>query len=450
MPAHNKPNQNGQVAVLVGVLLLVLIGFVGISIDSGRAYGVKAKLNAAVDAAGIAAARALAEGASDNIRIGNAKAAANNYYLANFPAQYLGATPISPVVSVVHNPDGYWQVDVAGSANMPLTFMSIFGFTDVPVAATGQTIRRDLDIVLVMDTSGSLGPPTSSSTTLPTLKSAAIAFVNRFNEGMNGDRVGLVSFASGGIIEVPIVKTGARGFDKGSVVNAINALNVGGITSSAEGMRLGLNEINAIPVANRSSLRMLVLFSDGAPNGVNALFSNGGSDITGNLYSEAGGGADARATHVYRIDQRDTLLATTSNILTLPPGGLSITNVGNIPLAGYNNRRTLSGSPYTNTQCNANKAARNMLENVANTARDQAIKVYAIGLGARVNSLEVNYCAYGSEEYGSNILQRVANASGVDSYNAAQPSGLYIWAENEGELSDAFATIASEILRLSK
>lgn len=450
MPNYSHSNQKGQVAVLVAILLFVLIGFVGISIDSGRAYGVKSKLNAAVDAAGIAAARALAEGASDVVRIGNAQSAATKFYLANFPANYLGATPVNPVVSVVHNPDGYWQVDVAGTANMPLTFMAIFGFGDVAVSATGQTIRRDLDIVLVMDTSGSLGPPTSSSATLPTLKTAAIDFVNRFNEGANGDRVGLVSFASGGVVDVPIVKTGARGFDRTKLVNAINSLSVGGSTASAEGMRLGFNEINGIPIANRSSLRMIVFFSDGAPNDVNAVFSNGGSPVTGNLYSEAGGGANARATNVYRIDRRDTLLMTTSNIATLPTNGLAATGFGNIPLASFNTRRTLSGSPYKNTQCNVNKAARNMLENIANSARGELIKVYSIGYGARVNSLEVNYCGYSAVEYGSNILQRVANADGVDTYNAGQPSGLYIWAENDSDLSSAFTTIASEILRLSK
>lgn len=450
MQVCKKSGQSGQVAVLVGVLLLVLIGFVGISIDSGRAYGVKAKLNSAVDAAGIAAARALADGASDAIRIGNAKSAATNYYFANFPTLYLGATPAEPVVTVVHHPDGYWQVDVSGSANMPLTFMSILGFTDVPVAATGQTIRRDLDIVLVIDTSGSLGPPTSSSTTLPTLKRAAIEFVNRFNDGANGDRVGLVSFASGGVVDVPIASNGSRGFNRSKVIKEINALSLGGATASAEGMRLGLNEINGIPIASRSSLRMIVFFSDGAPNMVNAVFKNGNSNLTGDLYSEAGGGANARATDVFRHDKSNTKLTTTSNIATLPTNGMSVTGVGNILLASYNNRRTLNGSPYTNNQCNVNKASRNMLENVANTARDQSIKVYTIGLGARINSLEVNYCSYGATEYGSNILQRLANANGVDSYNADQPSGLYIWAEDESALSSAFTTIASEILRLSK
>ena len=451
MYLRQQKSQRGQIAVLVGILMIVLVGFAGLAVDSGRAFGVKAKLNGAVDAAGIAAARALAQGATDDARIAAAQDAANSYYSANFPNNYLGAELSAPSVSVVHNPDGYWQVDVSGSATMPVTLMSVLGFTDLSVTATGQTIRRDLDIILVLDTSGSLGPPTSSSSTLPTLKSAAINyFVNMFNAGSNGDRVGLVSFASGAVVDVPIVKNGSRGFNRTQVVNAINALTVTGSTASAEGMRVAVNEINGVPVLNRSSLRMIVFFSDGAPNNVPATFANGGSSVTGDLYSETEGPASTRTTRVYRNDRRDTTLTTTSNIASLPNTGFMINGVGNIPLASYNNKRTLTGSPYTNNRCNVNKASRNMLENVANTARGQNIKIYSIGLGARVNSLEIDFCSYGSAENGSNILSRMANVSGVDTYNAAQPSGLYVWAANASDLENAFSTIASEILRLSR
>ena len=287
MQLRQKKSQRGQIAVLVGILMIVLVGFAGLAVDSGRAFGVKAKLNGAVDAAGIAAARALAQGATDDARIAAAQDAANSYYSANFPNNYLGAELSAPSVSVVHNPDGYWQVDVSGSATMPVTLMSVLGFTDLSVTASGQTIRRDLDIILVLDTSGSLGPPVSSSSTLPTLKNAAINyFVNMFNAGSNGDRVGLVSFASGAVVDVPIVKNGSRGFNRTQVVNAINALTVTGSTASAEGMRVAVNEINGVPVLNRSSLRMIVFFSDGAPNNVPAIFANGGSSVTGDLYSE--------------------------------------------------------------------------------------------------------------------------------------------------------------------
>ena len=127
-----------------------------------------------------------------------------------------------------------------------------------------------------------------------------------------------------------------------------------------------------------------------------------------------------------------------------------MTGVGNIALASYNNRRTLTGSPYTNTRCNVNKAARNMVENVANTARSESIKIHAIALGSAVNSQEINFCSYGASEIGSSLLKRLSNTLDSDTYNAAQPGGLYVWAENSTELDNAFSSIASEILRLSR
>jgi hypothetical protein len=119
-------------------------------------------------------------------------------------------------------------------------------------------------------------------------------------------------------------------------------------------------------------------------------------------------------------------------------------------LASFNNIRTLTGSPATNTRCNVNKAARNMLENVANIARSQGIKIHTIALGAAVNSLEINFCSYAANEVGSSILKRLANTLDANTFNSAQPTGLYVWAENSGELDDAFSSIASEILRLSR
>jgi hypothetical protein len=77
-------------------------------------------------------------------------------------------------------------------------------------------------------------------------------------------------------------------------------------------------------------------------------------------------------------------------------------------------------------------------------------------LGAAVNTLEINFCAYVSggdaSEAGSSLLKRLSNTidSGLNSYNPAQPTGLYVWAENAVDLDNAFTSIASEILRLSR
>jgi Flp pilus assembly protein TadG len=442
--------QCGQILVLVAVALFVLIGLVGLAIDSGLAYGVKAKLASAVDAASIAGARALAEGVDDAARIAAARTAAKDYYAANFPAIFMGAArePLTDdMISAVHDSTGYWTVTVTGSAVTSVTFMRLLGFSDFPISAMGQSIRRDLDIILVLDTSGSLSSPSS---TFPALKAAAINFVNKFNAGTNGDRVGVVSFASGAVVTVPIVKDGTRGFNRPQVIAAINALNVSGSTASAEGLRLALNDINGVPPINRSSLRMIVFFSDGAPNDVPATFSNGGTPVTGDLYSETSSPGSNRATRVFRSDRRDTQLGDYANISTLPETGFAVTGVGDVNLASYNNRRTLTGSPVTNTRCNVNKAARNMTENVANTARTQVVKIHSIALGSAVNTLEINFCSYPASEVGSSLLKRLSNTTDSDAYNPAQTTGLYVWAENAADLDAAFTSIASEILRLSR
>ena len=458
MFSKNNKFKRGQILIIFAISLVILIGFAGLAIDSGRAYGVKAKLNSAVDAAAIAAALALANGATDVLREASAKQAAQDYYKANFPNNYLGAT-LQPIgagdITAVHDTqNGWWTVVVKGTAKMPVTLMSILGFVDVTVAATGSTRRRDLDLILVLDTSGSLGTPSNAFSLLQT---AAFNFVGKFNAGT--DRVGLVSFASGGRIEEPI-NTSARGFTKANIQNKINALSTtspvapSGSTASAEGMRLALNQINSVVPAVRSSLRVIVFFSDGAPNDVPAIFNNSGTMVTGDLYSETTTPATALANRVFVFNQRDTQLGTYSNILTLPTVGFGLTDQGvsipnsEIPLASYNNKRTLTGTPYTNTRCNVNKAARNMVENVANTSRIQNIQIYSIALGAAVNTQEIGFCGYGASEIGSSILKRLANTIDSDTYNNAQPTGSYFNAPTASDLDAAFSSIASLILRL--
>lgn len=475
---HSSPRpasprrQRGQVLILVGLSLIVLIGAVGLAIDSGRAYGVKARLNAAVDAAAIAGARALATGIDDATRIANAQAAAVRFYNLNYPEGFLGSTRGAPSTTAVHESTGYWRITVSGSAEMPTTFIRVLGPTGTGVAAMGEAIRRDLDVMLVMDTSGSL-----SSSDLATLKSAAINdFVNKFSAGAGGDRVGLVSFSSGAVIDAAINKNSTRGFNRTQVNNAINALPRGGATASAEGMRKAASELDGVPADTRSSLRVVLFFSDGAPNVVNGAFprSAGSSPnpITGNLYSETSGqGNNATypdsAWRLFREDRRNVSWGsnsddngyTVTNITRLPATGGSPTvpAAAAVPLVSYAGHpfpRTLSGSPTADTRCNVNRAARNMVENIANTVRGQEVRIYTIGLGDALNDLEPSFsggnCGYTStRERGSNILKRLANTADADTRNPSQPQGLYCFARNASELGRCFSTIASEILRLT-
>ena len=441
-----------QIVILFAIMLVILIGFVGLAIDSGRGYGVKAKLNAAVDAAAIAAARDLSAGNNDGERIANAINAGNKFFAANFPPGFLGSqtAPVTPSIQAIHDSTGYWTVTVSATTKMPVTFMKVLRSDDVTVSAVGKTIRRDVDLILVLDTSGSLAPPTSPSSTFPSLKARAKDFVDQFSSGY--DRIGLVGFASGAVLNVPFKNDFSRGFNRAQIRNAIDNLDVSGSTATAEGIRRALDELNRVPASMQSSLRVIVFFSDGAPNDVSADFiRSGGNHITGDLYSETDLPASARATRMYSYNQRDYFINTYNDIPSLPLAGL-----GNIALASYvdpthpaKTRRALSGMPYDNTRCNVNKAARNMTENVANTARGQDIVIHGIPYGARLNSLEIDFCGYNQQEYGRNILKRLCNTSDSDTFNGAQPAGICPAATTDEELKAAFTAIASEILRLS-
>ncbi len=72
--------------------LVFIVPMVGLAIDAGILYTVKGKLQMAVDAASLAAARALSRGNDDATQQTNAIATAEEYVLLNFPTGYFNVS----------------------------------------------------------------------------------------------------------------------------------------------------------------------------------------------------------------------------------------------------------------------------------------------------------------------------------------------------------------------
>jgi len=422
----------GQVLVLLVAALVVLLALAGLAVDVGMAYGIKTKLNAAVDAAAIAAGRVVSQGSS----VITSKSA--QFFNANYPTGLLGSTVTNQNTNAVHNGDGSWTITVNATASVPTFFARVVGWRNFSVNASATSTVRTLDLILVLDSSGSLNTP---STTPALLRSAAKNFIRNFDT--SSDRIGLVHFASGAVTDVAITIT--RGFNLTAIDNAIDNISVSGATTAEEAMRLAKVQLDAIPSASQSSLRAIVFFTDGAPNGVAGIFRNNFTNVQGDLYSETDpGGAPYR---MWVTNRQDTVLGNYNSIATLPATDYT----GTVNLQSDIGVRPSFN--FTNTRCNVNRAARNMVENLANTARGEAtnpIHVFTIGLGASLTSQEITFCGYGANEQGSNILKRLANLQGVDTYNANQPSGFYAYAADATQLNNAFNQVASAILRLSK
>lgn len=478
-----RRNRNGQVLLLVACFMLVGLGVAALAVDLGIAYGVRAKLNAAVDAAAIAAGRVVFTGSDVAV------SEATSFVRANFPAGGLGATLQDITVNPVYDSkDQSWTVTVTATASVATYFAKVLGQQSLPVEATASSTIRTVDLMLVLDCSGSLNTP---STTLSLLQDATKKFISSFDPNVN--RIGLVHFAGGAVLDVPISTT--RGFDRQRLNGIIDNLSFVGSTTSEEALRIARQQLDNpnIPTGQQSSLRAIVFFTDGAPNGVAAnfagipggpvaLYSEVDSDVTDrwgnpttncpgnnlNILLPPRGLGDWKATIGFNIAVQDSGSFANGS----PNGthgfdycsiGQTLPNqdyTGSVDLASYNPAITATRSfsynkgNILNTRCNVNMAARNMLENIAYAARTEnprAIRVYTIGLGNSLTDLEINFCGYNrNRESGVNILQRLANVPGVDTYNANEPTGAFALATDGQQLNDAFMQIASSILRLTK
>lgn len=442
--------REGQALVLTAVTLLLLVGLCAFAIDLGMAYAVKAKLNSAVDAAALEAGRSVKSGASDSERITSATQAATNFFTANFPTGILGTTLVEPSPSIdklEHDKtSGTWTIGISASAVAPVFFGRIFD-KKITVVSSAEATIKTLDMMIVLDCSGSMADDFTA------LQTAAKTFVNGFQDGEGGDRIGLVTFASGADLDPDAEIDDHRGYNKTKLNYLINAADAIGATNAEEAMRLAKDQLDGISESKRSTLRVIVFFSDGAPNIVSGTFT--GTDrwgwpttVTGGLWSQGKQSGDPNS--LYTIDQMNDGPYTRNGIETLPvmdwSSEVNLAGKRTLDMTGGNNKVPV------NNWCNVNKAARNMVENVANSARNSGITIYTIGLGAYLEKNEVDDCykTSGASEYGENILMRLANTTTSDTFNSAQPTGTYVHADDKTELNSAFQKIKSIILRLNK
>jgi Flp pilus assembly protein TadG len=153
-------SKRGAVAVFVAAGMVPMIGFVGLATDAARGYMVKSKLSQALDAAGLAGARAILEPDRD--------AEILQFFNANFPANYLGANTGTPTIDADEN-NGRLTLTI--SATVPTSFMRILGHEEMAISARAVVQRavRGMELALVMDNTGSM----RSGGKIETMKNAA-------------------------------------------------------------------------------------------------------------------------------------------------------------------------------------------------------------------------------------------------------------------------------------
>ncbi|MCM2344173.1 MAG: pilus assembly protein [Alphaproteobacteria bacterium] len=175
----------GSIAVAFGLLAPVLIGAVGISMDVSQAYLVRQRLHGALDASALAGAASSTDEAEIEERV-------REFLQANYPAEKIGNLDLDQIsVEVTES-----ELTVVAVANFPTTFTRIFGVTSIAVSSSATVAReiRGLEVVLVLDNTGSLG-----SSNMSAVKTAAQNFVDiLFSRVEEADdvRIGIVPYAA--------------------------------------------------------------------------------------------------------------------------------------------------------------------------------------------------------------------------------------------------------------
>jgi len=438
----NLYRQRGAIAIMVALALLVLLSLVGLIVDGGLAYMTKARLNAAVDSAALAAARAVTIGNNQAEQRASAQDAAARFFAANIPQGYLLSKPKLLGTDVAFNA-GTVTIDVRAEAPMPVSLMQMTGFSSMTPGASAQTIRRDLDMAFVVDTSGSLYPVASD------VRAAAKSFLNKFN--VTQDRVALINFATGAEVDGPIKRV-ARGFDRPAMLSKIDRYQFTGFTSSVEGMWHARDQLTSIAPQDRSSLRVIVFFSDGVPNGIGAKwnFPDRGCDDPGivvfnaNQYSGLYDLGSSTSQPLDGCGLRDRWGSLRVNKL---PTWYNAHNPDD--LTAGREFRIVTESPRAVTDAftgqNIIRAARNLPEAIAAKARSEGMFVFTLGMGPDLRTID-------SGEKGEDILKCMANVADGPSrcFKPDEPVGMYCYAATEAGLTPCFSRLASAILRIAK
>jgi Flp pilus assembly protein TadG len=497
-----KRSRRGFVLIYYSLCLMLILPIVGLAIDLGMLYNVRAKLAAAIDGASLAGGRCLSRGIAFEDAQPIAVDTARRFFWANFPRNYWGATVTAgdPQVTVVKS-DTKISVQITASVQSPLMFMRIFDFPTSTVAAGATAIRRDINLVLVLDRSGSI----QDAGAAPLVRSSSIDFVNRMIEGQ--DLVGLVSFSG----NVRLHFTPKTTF-KSDAATAINGLTFSGNTNSAAGLSEAYKMIQTL--AQPGALNVIVFFTDGRPTALTAVLqtpaatgnsryglpsrNDTGTSRTYNkstctydkitaFISAPGGWPPTTTGYTWALgkpvwtktsDTDDTFADATNNNANnclAKTGGTAYTvnstayktdgttkdgraDVAWVPNSdaygnamdastGYKPAVVFSSGTYKgairpDSTAAIRYAAYNAVDSCAKRIRaDTTLNpvVFTIGLGGT-----------GSESIDDELLERLANDKRSPIYDSTRPVGLYALANSASELTDAYDRVASQILRLAQ
>ncbi|MBL4602611.1 MAG: hypothetical protein JKY84_07700 [Emcibacteraceae bacterium] len=177
-----RSDQSGSILVQVAFATTLLVGMLGIGVDLSRAYLYRSQLSGALDAAALAGAKSFHSDTRD--------AEIQAFFESNFDAQFMGGTVGQLLITEVDTVTKTLDVKAAGTVDT--VFMRLFGLDDISIAASAETTSKQtgLQIVMVLDNTGSMRSTDNGTVRIDALKSSATTLVNNlFGNDASNDKL---------------------------------------------------------------------------------------------------------------------------------------------------------------------------------------------------------------------------------------------------------------------
>lgn len=377
---HDR-KQSGNVLMTLVLFLILIMCFSGLAIEAGRWFVIRAELSKAVDAACLQGARNLSN------PFVSPKQLAAEFCAENFTSGAFGSVasgPGSPFYNIHINGT---LVTVDGHVTAYGFLSKLVGVDLVPISSAGAAQKRNVEILLVLDRSGSMaGQPIAD------LKVAAKSFLDFFAETEAEDRMGLISFATSVKVERPLGSHFVT-----PMKNAIDHMTSGGFTNSEDAIDQAngpkaLQDQTGLPPEQKVQ-QFVIFFSDGRPNSFRGTFKNQGRtyEAVAHVMENCDPGDDNRtAAQLRSPDQEGRDIGD-----ALPTGdGLSVGSTCGKPTTRWMifDSRPVPGT--TSVACDLQDPAlgdhvctlaSSLALQHAQELKDGKVTVFTIGLGERIN-----------------------------------------------------------------
>ena len=426
-------SESGQAIIIIVIGLIGILAMIGLMIDGGVLFIDYARLKRATDAAALAASLQYREGYT----ISQLSDSANEFIRLNeIAAVNIQVDTCDTDASMCSTPPRK-LVRIRASKQVNFGFLPVIGIRNTIITTTAVSEAASVDVVLVIDSSGSMAfesttplpNPTDPSVCNPAhtcqpfeqVKDVAKEFVQRLY--FPYDRVAVVTFDRNAHLDQSLLA------DETATLNTIDALTVYQPPACDTAAGSCLNYDGS---GNYLGLECPLFRSTGDPSSCGSSNIGGGLGMAGNEF--------AAATPV----REDSLWV----VILLAGGPANATNAdppsfpyGYCPSADWVQpfcRDASAATRHANGDLNfdADDYARDMADFVTSPDTGQGAVLFSIGLGDLVQHAPV-----GDPDAAEKLLQYAA----LDSGGATANHGAYYYAPSTAQLRAIFRDIAENI-----